>query len=174
MAGNAYLAFKNSEMRWHTVGTSRASQPSPWVRRPAGTQPQTRRPARLLRKEALGNEAGARTQMGGMASPPAARPPGRRSGLVSFVPASRRCQHLPLSEALALQVETGLLLGRNRSVKAARDVPAKGTPEGVALADALGRTPAPKARRIVDAGDDAHGRSLRRRDHAKRKDKAAR
>ena len=76
---------------------------------------------------------------------------------------------LPLSEALALQVETGLLLGRNGGVEAARNVPAKGTPESAALADARGRTAAPKARRIVDAGDDAHGRSLRWRDHAKGK-----
>jgi hypothetical protein len=135
---------KNSEMRWHTVGTSRASHP-PVDERPAG--------------------AGAPRTLAAQRATDARLPPvGAPASLASYP--SRRCQHLPLSEALALQVETCLLLGRNGGVEAARDVPAKGAPEGVALADALGRTPAPKARRIVDAGDDAHGRSLRRTNHA--------
>jgi hypothetical protein len=78
----------------------------------------------------------------------------------------RGTKDLRLSEALPLKVETGLLLGRNGRMEAAGDVPAKGAPDGGALADARGRTTAPKARRVVDAGDDAHGRSLRPRNHA--------
>jgi hypothetical protein len=74
----------------------------------------------------------------------------------------RGTKDLQLSEALPLKVETGLLLGRNGRMEAAGDVPAKGAPDGVALADARGRTTAPKACRVVDAGGDAHGRSLRR------------
>ena len=67
-----------------------------------------------------------------------------------------------LPEALALQVETGFVLARHRSVEAAWDVPPKRSTQDAALADALRRTPAPEAPRIVDARKDAHAGSLRR------------
>lgn len=67
-----------------------------------------------------------------------------------------------LPEAFALQVETGFVLARHRSVEAAWDVPPKRSTQDAALADALRRTPAPEAPRIVDARKDAHAGSLRR------------
>ena len=72
-----------------------------------------------------------------------------------------------LPEALALQVETGFVLARHRSVEAAWDVPPKRSTQDAALADALRRTPAPEAPRIVDARKDAHAGSLRRGRQAK-------
>ena len=72
-----------------------------------------------------------------------------------------------LPEAFALQVETGFVLARHRSVEAAWDVPPKRSTQDAALADALRRTPAPEAPRIVDARKDAHAGSLRRGRQAK-------
>ena len=67
-----------------------------------------------------------------------------------------------LPEAFALQVETGFVLARHRSVEAAWTYHRSARPQDAALADALRRTPAPEAPRIVDARKDAHAGSLRR------------
>lgn len=75
---------------------------------------------------------------------------------------------LSLAEALTLGVKAGVLLGRDRRMKASRDIPAKGVAQGAPLADALGRTATTLARRIVKACDQAHGRSLSRRRNSPR------
>jgi hypothetical protein len=82
-----------------------------------------------------------------------------RSGLSAE--ADRR--RLRLAEALTLGVKAGLLVGRDRGVKAPRDVPAKGAAQGAAPADALGRAAATPTRRVVEPFDYRHGGSLRRR-----------
>jgi hypothetical protein len=71
-------------------------------------------------------------------------------------------RRLRLAEALTLGVKAGFLLGRDRRVKAPRDVPTKGAAQGAALADALGRTAATPTRRVVEPFDYRHGGSLRR------------
>jgi hypothetical protein len=70
-------------------------------------------------------------------------------------------RRLRLAEALTLDVKAGLVLGRDRRVKAPRNVPTKGAAQGAALADALRRTAATPARRVVEPFDYGHGKSLR-------------
>jgi len=80
----------------------------------------------------------------------------RHSGL------SPESNGLRLPEALPLDLKSCLVLGRDGSMEPARDVPPKGATHCAPLADALGRTTAAKPHRVVDAGNDAHARSLRR------------
>ena len=70
-------------------------------------------------------------------------------------------RRLRLAKALTLGVKAGLLLGRDRRVKAPRDVPTKGAAQGAALADALGRATTTPTRRVVEPFDYGHGGSLK-------------
>jgi hypothetical protein len=78
---------------------------------------------------------------------------------ITTVPPSRPSS-LGLAEALTLGVKAGLLLGRDRRVKASRDVPTQGAAQGAALADALGWAAAPPSRGVVKAFDYGRGGSL--------------
>jgi len=80
----------------------------------------------------------------------------RHSGL------SPESNGLRLPEALPLDMKSCLVLGRDGGMEPAGDVPPKGATHCAPLAHALGRTTAAKPHRVVDAGNDAHARSLRR------------
>jgi hypothetical protein len=80
----------------------------------------------------------------------------RHSGL------SPESNGLRLSEALPLKLKARLLLGRNRSMEPARDIPPKSATQDAAPADALRRATASQSTWIVNPSDEAHAGSLRR------------
>ena len=69
---------------------------------------------------------------------------------------------LTRAELPAFGFEPGLLLRRDRGVEVPRDVPAEGSTQVAALADALGRAAAEPPGRVAEALEQAHLRSLGR------------
>ena len=68
---------------------------------------------------------------------------------------------LSLAEGHSLSFQRSLLVGRNRGVESPRDVPAEGATQAASVADALGRTAAASAPRVVEALKQGHASEFR-------------